>query len=159
MPLTAQDVMQKHVVTVSPDEPLESIQRLLFEEGIHGAPVVDDQGRVLGMIASSDLLRAAVEEGESASPAEAHLSYLREAFEESGSDWADAPASMSGLFGDRVASDAMTNEALCVETGASIPEVARTLRENKVHRVLVVEDDSLRGIISTYDLVALLESD
>ena len=46
MQKTAKDIMQSQVVTVSPDAPLHSTQRLFYEEGIHGAPVVDEQGRV-----------------------------------------------------------------------------------------------------------------
>ena len=61
MPKTAKDIMQSQVVTVSPDAPLHSTQRLFYEEGIQGAPVVDEQGRVVGMITSTDILRAATE--------------------------------------------------------------------------------------------------
>ena len=46
---TAKDVMQTQVLTLSPDDPLHVAQRLFYEEGIHGAPVVDDSGRLLGM--------------------------------------------------------------------------------------------------------------
>ena len=40
MALTASDIMQTQVVTVAPTDPLSSVQRLFFEEEIHGAPVV-----------------------------------------------------------------------------------------------------------------------
>ena len=66
MQKTAKDIMQSQVVTVSPDAPLHSTQRLFYEEGIHGAPVVDEQGRVVGMITSTDILRAATEAEETA---------------------------------------------------------------------------------------------
>ena len=61
MALYARNIMQSQVVSVSPDDPLPSVQRLFFEEEIHGAPVVDDQGRVVGLISTIDLLHAAAE--------------------------------------------------------------------------------------------------
>jgi CBS domain-containing protein len=39
-----------------------------------------------------------------------------------------------------------------------ISELARTMRENQIHRVLVLEDGNVRGIVSTFDLVRLLET-
>ena len=65
MALTAADVMQTQVITVSPVDPLHMVQRLFFEEEIHGAPVVDEEGRVRGMITIMDLIRAATEANES----------------------------------------------------------------------------------------------
>ena len=43
--------------------------------------------------------------------------------------------------------------------GPTVSEVARTLRHNRVHRVLVIENDVLVGLIATFDLVELLEKD
>jgi CBS domain-containing protein len=53
----------------------------------------------------------------------------------------------------------MSDGAVTVEPKASVAEVARTFREHRVHRVLVAEQGVLRGLISTLDLVALLERD
>ena len=54
MALTAADVMQTHLITVSPSDPLDAVRRLFYEEEIHGAPVVDEDGRVQGMITSME---------------------------------------------------------------------------------------------------------
>jgi CBS domain-containing protein len=51
----------------------------------------------------------------------------------------------------------MTEDVACVSTDAPVPEIARTMRQNRIHRVLVIEEGVLRGIISTSDMVALLE--
>lgn len=52
----------------------------------------------------------------------------------------------------------MTRGTLSVHPDAPIPEVARRIREHGVHRLLVVEDGRLAGILSTFDLMTLLES-
>jgi CBS domain-containing protein len=155
MATTARDVMQTRIVTVSPDDPLRTVQRTFVEEGIHGAPVVDEEGRVLGVITSMDLLRAAAEEAEVA-PAEP--AYFRYDLDLHGFDWRRAPEDLRERLPDTVASDAMTTEILAVSPDTPVAGVARALRENSVHRVLVIEDGELRGIVSAMDLVALLES-
>jgi CBS domain-containing protein len=53
----------------------------------------------------------------------------------------------------------MTAAVVGVSPDATIGEVARALCENRVHRVLVIENDQLLGIISTLDLVAVLRDD
>jgi CBS domain-containing protein len=147
--------MQTQVVTVSPDAPLFVVQRLFYEEGIHGAPVVDEQGRVQGVITSTDILRAAAEDRETA-PVEP--SYFRGDLDYHGFDWGRAPLDLKERLDDTIVSDAMTSEVVAVSPAASVAEIAQTLRQNKVHRVLVMEGDVLRGIISAFDLVQILES-
>jgi CBS domain-containing protein len=154
MALTARDIMETQVITLSPNDPLSSVHRLFFEEEIHGAPVVDEQGRVLGIITTMDLLRAAADEHDTA---RGDPSYFHELFELSGPDWDDAPDGFIDRLREHTAAECMTEDVACVSTDAGVPEIARTLRQNRIHRVLVVEDGILRGIISTSDLVALLE--
>ena len=151
---TAKDIMQSQVVTVSPDAPLHSTQRLFYEEGIHGAPVVDEQGRVVGMITSTDILRAATEAEEEAPPVPGYFS--------DDPDYASgflplAPEEFQERLQDITVGDFMTEGVVHVAPSTPIPEIARTIRENKIHRLLVVENGTLRGIVSTFDLVTLLE--
>jgi CBS domain-containing protein len=147
--ILARDVMQTQVVVVAPDDRLAAVMRLFSEEGIHGAPVVDDEDRVVGVISASDLLRAAADGEESERPG---YGYFQEGIEE-------YPEGLEGLVAaeDRRVGDVMTEVVVWVEPDASIAEVARSLRENRVHRVLVLDGDSLLGIISSFDLLALLE--
>src|SRR5262245_15324021 len=155
MATVAGDIMQSRIVTVSPDAPLRTVQSVFVEEAIHGAPVVDEEGRVLGVITSMDLLRAASEAGE-ASPAEP--AYFRTDLDLHGFDWSRAPDDLRERLPDAVAADVMTAEVVTVAPDAAVSDVARVLRENAVHRALVVEDGELRGIVSAMDLVALLEA-
>lgn len=151
MAQTARDIMQTHIVTLGPSDPLASVQRLFFEEEIHGAPVVDDEGRVLGILTSMDLIRAAAEQNESGRAGPAATDYLAELLETS--DWA---AELESDFGGQTAADVMTPDPISIGPDASVPDVARALCDHRVHRVLVVENSQLRGIISSFDLVALL---
>lgn len=60
----AGDLMARDVVTVSPETPILDVHRLFVEEEIHGAPVVDEDGVVRGVISTLDLLRIVRDEAE-----------------------------------------------------------------------------------------------
>jgi CBS domain-containing protein len=155
MATTARDIMQTRVVTISPDAPLRAVQSVFVEEGIHGAPVVDEEGNVVGVVSTTDLLRAASEAADSA-PVES--TYFRYDLDVHGFDWSRAPADLRERLTDAIAADVMTSEILAVTPETPVSGIARVLREHAVHRVLVIEDGELCGIVSAMDLIALLES-
>jgi predicted transcriptional regulator len=127
--LRARDVMERDVITVAPETPLLDVHRLFVEEEIHGAPVVDDDGQVAGVISSLDLLRV-----------------VRDAMDRGDLDAAER----------LTAADCMTTELVIVRPDATIDEIARTMRTQRVHRVLVGEDRVLAGVITTFDLLRVL---
>jgi len=156
MAKTARDVMQTHVISVSPEEPLVNVHRLFVEEEITGAPVVDGDGRVLGVVSSADLLRAVVEEEDSAT---SDPRYFRDFLEFSGPDWGAVPEDFQDRLAQLRAEDAMSPEPITVTPDAPISEVARTLRFHRIHRLLVEEQGRLAGIVTSFDLMGLLEKE
>ena len=54
--MRAADVMTTDVITVDPNATVQSVATLLPERGISGAPVVDSDGRLVGVISEGDLL-------------------------------------------------------------------------------------------------------
>ena len=156
MTVRARDIMECKMLTVSPDLPLIDAHRLFVEGEIHGAPVVGDDGTVLGVVSSADLLRAVAEEHGSGR-IDSH--YLRDFLEFSGPDWASAPADFQDRLREIRVSDVMTSEVVWVSPDVSVAEVARTLCDQRVHRVLVMDGDRLVGLISTFDLVGLLRQE
>ena len=156
MPLTARDIMQTSILSVEPSTPLVDVQRMFFEEEIHGAPVVDETGAVLGIVTSTDLARSAVEESNDLVARPAAVDYLAEILEFSPADWPDISRRLDGYFGDRVAADVMFKDAVSVQASTPVREVAQVLSRNRIHRVLVFEGDQLCGIVSNSDLVAMI---
>jgi len=138
--MTARSVMTDSVVSVSPESSLLDLLRLFVEEDIHGVPVVDDGGEFVGVISTSDLLRAEEDEQDTAS---SQTDYLRGLLEFSLPDWA----------GDLVD----FQNRLSVPQDASVADVARCLRENQIHRVWVVDAGRVCGVISTLDLMPVIE--
>jgi CBS domain-containing protein len=134
--------MKRDPITVRPDMPFLEIQRLFVQAHIGGAPVVDANGRVEGMITSSDLLRE-----------------LDELCDEDLD--ADEPEDEEALL-DRLATltarEVETPEAIWVTPDAPIAEVAQRMRDEGVHRVLVGADGKLLGILTAFDLLEALKA-
>lgn len=154
MPTLARDVMQSPVISVSPETSLSDVHRLFAEEEIHGAPVIGDEGVMIGVITSTDLVNAVLEQSESGAFGS---EYLRELVEFSGPDWSrGTPADFQDRLRQLSAEDVMTPGAACVPASATVGEVAALMHERRIHRVWVTERGVLAGVISSFDLLPLI---
>jgi CBS domain-containing protein len=151
---TAADIMESHVVSVGPSTPLSNLYQLFSDEGISGAPVVDETGKLLGVISSSDLLRVLQEDR--ALPSDSD--YFREGVVSIRLDGIDVQDEFRERMGGLTVADAMTTDPVVVSAETPVPEIARLLRDRQIHRVLVTNGDALDGIVSTFDLIRLLEA-
>ena len=154
MPTTAADLMTRDVVSVGPDTPLLEVYRLFVTEQIHGAPVMDEEERLVGVISSSDLLQAAEDERDTAIGSS---DYLRDLVEFSSPDWGRGLTDFQDRLAQLTVADVMTAAVLTVQSDTPISEVARLLRQHGVHRAWVEEKGRLCGVISTFDLLPLVE--
>jgi CBS domain-containing protein len=132
MTLLARDLMEPNVLTIPATMRFREIQRLLVETNCSGAPVVDDRGAVLGVISAMDLLRAADQ------------AYDDDIDPEEG----DEP-DLGGLTAIQLA----TPEAVWVLPDTTADQIARVMRDQGIHRVLVGSDGKLLGVVSTLDVL------
>jgi CBS domain-containing protein len=151
-PRRARDLMERDVITVSPETPILDVHRLFVEEEIHGAPVVGDDGIVRGVISALDLLRIVRDELEPGAGATA-TTYFRDQLPYSGPDWQSMPEDFQDRIRHVTAADAMTRELVMVEPDMTADEIAQTMRAHHIHRVLVCEDRVLQGVVTTFDLL------
>ena len=140
------DVMQRDVVTLSPDMSVREVAQTLVREGIGGAPVTEEDGTVLGVVSARDVMRAA-----------AHEPDVDVAFE------GDTPRSaftVPSLIGDaldeRTALEIMTPAAFSVRPDLPLRELAEFLVRGQIHRALVLEGERLIGIVTSFDLLRVL---
>ncbi|NNL86012.1 MAG: CBS domain-containing protein [Myxococcales bacterium] len=154
MAVTAGEVMTDSVISVSPEATLLEVLRLFVEERIHGAPVVGEDGRLQGVITTMDLMRAQENADEAVITSN---DYLRELLEFSVPDWPADLVDFQDRLSDRTVSEFMTKQVVAVPREASVAAVARCLREHKIHRVWVEHNGRLCGVISTLDMMALIE--
>jgi len=59
--LKIEEIMTKNVVTVNENAPIEDAARIMEEKDISGLPVVDDAGRLVGIITQTDIFKVFVE--------------------------------------------------------------------------------------------------
>jgi CBS domain-containing protein len=148
--------MERDIITITPETPILDIHRLFVEEEIHGAPVVTDDGAVVGVLSAMDLLRA-VRDAEEPGAAMTSTTYFRDQLPYSGPDWLQAPDDFQDRVRKLTAEDIMTKQIVTVPPDMPIDEVARVMLEQRIHRVLVGADGTLEGLITTFDLVRLLQ--
>lgn len=146
--ITASDLMNPGVVTVGEDLTVQELARFLLDNEISGAPVVDSQGRAVGVVSMVDIATAASEEEATGGPG------FYDAGWHAGLD--DDPSDFEGDDDELQVADIMNPEVHAVEEDAPVSEVATLMLEKHVHRLLVMRGEEIVGIISTSDLLGLL---
>jgi len=147
--MTVHDVMTEHVHTVRATTPLKDVARLLIEHGVSGAPVVDEGGRLLGVVSEADFL--VKEQGAGAIRHRALAGLLGESAE---------TRAQLGKLGARTAGEAMTAPPVTVSPATSIRDAASLMTARRINRLPVVDGDRLVGIVTRADLVrAYLRTD
>jgi CBS domain-containing protein len=71
--LTAQDIMRTDIITIPPDHTLREAVQVLLDHRISGLPVVDSDGRLLGIISEFALLAIAYDPPSRAMPVREHM--------------------------------------------------------------------------------------
>ncbi len=135
-PLTVRDVMSAPAVSLSPDTAYAAIVHRFLSSDIGGLPVVDESGRLLGIVTESDLLFK-----------EAYLP---------GSDDAVAAARFARWqqkASARTARDLMTLDPSTASLDEPLDVVARRLLEHAVSRLPVVREGRVVGIVSRHDVL------
>lgn len=132
------DVMSRSPMTIDPDAPIATAIAVMQEREVRHLPVVDDRGRLMGMITDRDLRSAAF------APAIAeHLSIV-------------ARRRLRGigqaLEGLRV-KDAMTWDAVTIDPEAPVAQAAAVMFEGRFGSLPVVENGKLVGIVTERDVL------
>jgi CBS domain-containing protein len=147
--MNAKDVMTTEVVTVSPETTVQDLAKILSEKGISGAPVVDADQRLVGIVSEGDLLHRA-ETG-----TERRIQRRR-------SWWLESVAAEEELARDyvkahgRSVADIMTREVISAEETTDLADLAMLLETKRIKRVPVVSGGKLVGIVSRANLVRAL---
>jgi CBS domain-containing protein len=145
--LTCRDIMTRDVITVPPELSLSELCRVLSRACISAAPVVDQRGRLLGVVSRNDVLRAlSVGRGAPGLPSSS-LHFLGLADTMSGL----AEDSEEEAFGQVV--DLMTSAVETVAPQTSLRDAARLMSGKRVHRLIVVDADRVVGTVTSLDLL------
>lgn len=156
MRVKVRDVMTRQVVSVNGDASIKDVAEVLIAHGVSAVPVVDGEGRVLGVISEADLLRK--EEFKEQYYGEGYQPPLRARLRRGLSK--EGPKVRSRARGD-TAADLMTAPAVTIGPYASVVSAMRLMAEHGVKRLPVVgKEGRLEGIVSRCDLLQVfLRSD
>lgn len=143
--MRADEVMTRDPMTISPGASVAEAVRVMLEARVSGLPVVDDVGRLVGVITEGDLL-ARAELGTEKKRAK----WLEFLFGpgRSAEDFVHA-------HGRRV-EEVMTRAPITVAPSAGLDEVVGTMMDKRVKRLPVVEGGSLVGVVSRADVLRAL---
>lgn len=144
--MRAKDVMTTEPIAVGPHATVAEIAGLLLERRISGVPVVEADGRVLGVVSEDDFMRRP----DVAGPR--RRSWWLSMF--SGGQDADFVKTHS-----RLAREVMSAPAITVEEETPIAQIAELLEERRIKRVPVLRDGKLAGIVARADLLRGLAAD
>jgi len=140
------DVMTTDVLTFKPQDKVQAAAEAMASRSIGGAPVVDDNGEVVGMLRDDDLI---------VSDVRLHMPTVISVL----GAYLELPSSASRFdkevrkaVGATVA-DVMTENPKTCGEDATVEEVATILHEHNLSRLPVVRDDKLVGIVARGDIL------
>ena len=121
--------MSRPVISVSPDAPINDVLAMFKKEHIRRAPVINKNGKLVGIVSEGDLLNAA--------PSSATTLSVWE---------------MNYLISKVKIKDVMTKKVTCVNKDTPIEEAARIMADQKIGGLPVVDHAKVVGMITETDL-------
>jgi nucleotide-binding universal stress UspA family protein/predicted transcriptional regulator len=138
-PYTVRDLMTRDVAAVSADEPMVSVLRKLLRRRVSGAPVLDDAGKLVGVVSAHDLLAWE----------QRLIDLLAKQPELSPDEYARRIATTT-------AGQLMTHPPVIIEESASLAAAIHLFADRKLRRLPVVRDGQLVGMLSRPDVLRAL---
>ncbi|MBW4449361.1 MAG: CBS domain-containing protein [Hassallia sp. WJT32-NPBG1] len=146
MPKTVADVMSRDPIVVRSETPLNEAIQILAERRISGLPVVDDAGKLVGIISETDLMWQ-----ETGVTPPAYIMFLDSVI------YLKNPATyerdLHKALGQTVG-EVMSKDPITISPEKTLTQAARLMHDKSVHRLPVL-DDALQviGILTRGDIV------
>lgn len=143
--MNVSDVMAKTLVTLMPGHSVKHAAQILLDHHVSGAPVIDGDGKLVGILTEGDLLRR-VEFGTGAAPDDA---WAR-------ANWSEGSARDFVRSHSWRVGDVMSKPVTSVTEDMSLSQVAVLLGTRSIKRLPVLRDGKLVGIVSRADLLKII---
>jgi CBS domain-containing protein len=143
--MKASDIMTTGVVSTKPECPLSEVLQVMLDRRISGLPVVDNSGKLVGVITEGDCLRR-VEIG-----SEIKRPLWRELF--------TGPEKLAQEYiraHGRKVSEVMTPDPITVTEDTDVSEIIHLMEKNRIKRLPVVKADKAVGIVSRANVIRAL---
>lgn len=145
---TAQDIMTRDPITTSPETSIADAVKILLENKFNGMPVVDTDGKLLGIICQSDLV---AQQQRLELPS---VFTLLDGFIPL-PGWKKAERAFEKMSALSVG-DAMTKDPVIISPDTGIDEVASLMVKAKFYSLPVVQDGVVVGIVGKEDILRTL---
>ncbi len=141
------EFMNPDVVVLRPEMTVREAGQLLAQRRVSGAPVVDFRGRVLGVLSQNDLIR---HQSQAATATESGRFFTDV---DDYRDIAQLPVERSTTPVEKV----MTRKVYHATRDTGVAVAANIMRERRIHRLLVTDGGVLVGIVTSLDLLHVVE--
>lgn len=144
------DIMTTQVVTLSPSDTIRDATIKLAVENVSGAPVVDDNYRMVGIISENDILELIAKYDKKYALSD--NSHMLSFYMDSTID--DPVANAAAVeFSNTKVSDIMTRTVLSTSPDSSIMDLLRSMINMDINRVPVLEKGVLIGVVTRSDIM------
>jgi CBS domain-containing protein len=150
--VSVRDVMSRHPVTVGPDATLLDALVLMRGQKVSGLPVVDEAGKLVGVLSQRDVARTLKSAGGIPEVTGLFDLLMFGLSENSGVN----VQVLRRILEETNVRDAMSSPPISLASDASLELAAEVMRENEINRIPVMRGDRLVGIITRNDLVRAL---
>jgi len=146
--ITVKDIMTTDLITVTPNMDIARAAKILLDNRINGVPVVDDSGRLVGLLCQSDLITQ-----QKKLPIPTLFTFLDGLIRLTSMKQLEKQV---GKIAALTVSEAMTPKPVTVSPDTGIETVAALMVDSNFHTLPVVEDSDLVGIIGKEDVLRTL---
>jgi len=154
--LTVNDVMQRDVLAVDTDWPLDKLARFLVDNSISGAPVTDENGELVGVVSLTDLVRHNSITEKDTESGDTHDVYLYEL--ERHMSHEEMRVFHTQYESPVQVREIMTPMIFKVSEDDSVQSVADTMLKGRIHRVFVTRGNLLTGIVTSLDMLQVIRN-
>lgn len=148
--IRVRDLMTADVITLTPDTEITKAARVLLDNRINGAPVVDDNNRLLGILCQSDLIAQ-----QKRFPVPTLFTILDGYIPLSSTRQIEREVRKIAAL---TVSEAMTPDPVTVGPDTELEKVAGLMVDKNLHTLPVVEGGRLVGVIGKEDVLKTLLS-
>jgi CBS domain-containing protein len=145
--MRAHQIMTKDVITVTPHTTIEAAAKIMLQTHISGLPVVDDEGKLVGIVSQSDFLRRS----------EIGTGRRRPAWLQFFIGPNKAAADFVRERGRKV-EDVMTEEPVTVSEDTPLEELVSLMEKKRIKRLPVTSGSVLKGIVTRSNLLQAVAS-
>jgi len=150
MELTAEDIMTRDVVCVSKTTTMQELVEILISKRIGGVPVVDEDGKLVGIISKTDLVTHGLEKE------------LRTLLSDEKRRLHDHELpDLDNLLGPEPSMIAvesiMKTQVITASKDTNIYQLVKIMLKHRIHRIVIAENNKIAGIVTTVDVLRKID--